>query len=179
MALVVASSLVSGVVSVHIITLLETREVAFAAAVGLAALIGPSQVGARCVEMAFGRHYHPIFTLLGATGLVAAGLALLLVGAPLLALGLVLYGGGHGIWSIARGTLPLALFGRARYAIVIGRLALPSLLVQAMAPPAGSILIARYGADATIAGLAAVALLNLALAAVLWLSSRSLPSPET
>lgn len=178
LAITTTGSMAAGVVSVHVITLLEAREVAFATAVALAALIGPSQVGARFVEMAFGRRYHPIFTLLTATGLVAAGLAMLLVGAPMLALGLVLYGGGNGIWSIARGTVPLALFGRSRYGIVIGRLALPSLLVQAAAAPLGTIMIARFGAEATIAVLAGLALLNVGLAAMLWLSARGPSAPE-
>lgn len=175
LAITMSGSTAASVVSVHVVALLEAREVAFAAAVAFAALIGPSQVGARFVEMAFGRRYHPVFTLLAATGLVAAGFALLLADAPLLALGLVLYGGGNGIWSIARGTVPLALFGPSRYGIVIGRLALPALLVQAAAPPLGTVLIDRYGADATISLLACLALCNFGLAATLWLSVRHPP----
>lgn len=173
-----AGSLAAGVVSVHVITLLEAREVAFATAVALAALIGPSQVGARFVEMAFGRHYHPIITLIAATGLVAAGLGLVLIGAPLLALGLILYGGGNGIWSIARGTVPLALFGPSRYGVVIGRLALPALLAQAAAAPLSTILIARLGAEATIAALAGLALLNVGLAVILWLRGYHRGTPD-
>ena len=42
---------------------------------------------------------------------------------------------------IARGTLPLALFGPDRYATLMGRLAFPSLIVQALAPSAGALLI--------------------------------------
>lgn len=176
---ITTSGSAASIVSVHVVTLLEAREVAFATAVAFAALIGPSQVGARFVEMAFGRRYHPVFTLLTATGLVAAGLALLLADAPLLALGLVLYGGGNGIWSIARGTVPMALFGPSRYGIVIGRLALPALLVQAAAPPLGTILLDRYGADATISLLAGLALCNFGLAATLWLSVRHPPAAKT
>ena len=83
------------------------RGLALAAAVGLGALVGPAQVGARVVEMALGGRHHPIWTLAAAAILIAAGLALLWTGVGLPALALIAYGAGNGIWSIARGTLPL------------------------------------------------------------------------
>ena len=43
--------------------------------------------------------------------LIATGLVLLWAGWALPAVALIAYGAGNGIWSIARGTLPLALFG--------------------------------------------------------------------
>ncbi|HEX6103471.1 MAG TPA: MFS transporter, partial [Alphaproteobacteria bacterium] len=99
------------VLSVHLIVLLQAREVPLAEAVALGALVGPSQVAARAVEMLTGRHYHPIWTLTASSLLFAAGVALLWAGQPLLAIGFILYGAGGGMRSIARGTLPLALFG--------------------------------------------------------------------
>ena len=57
---------------------------------------------------------------------------------PILALTILIYGGGYGIMWIARGTLPLALFGPERYATLMGRLAFPSLIVQALAPSAAA-----------------------------------------
>ena len=80
----------------------------------------------------------------------------------------MLYGAGYGIMWIARGTLPLALFGPERYATLMGRLAFPSLIVQALAPSAGALLIEHSGPDATMAVLTAFAALNVALIAVLW-----------
>jgi hypothetical protein len=101
---------------------------------------------------------------------------LLLAGFPLLALTILIYGGGYGIMWIARGTLPLALFGPERYATLMGRLAFPSLMVQALAPSAAAFLIVERGADATMATLTAFAALNVALIAVLWgLYRRSVP----
>ena len=52
--------------------------------------------------------------------LMLIGLSLLLVGFPILALTILVYGGGYGIMWIARGTLPLALFGPERYATLMG-----------------------------------------------------------
>ena len=69
---------------------------------------------------------------------------------PLVALPLVFYGAGIGIKSIARGTVPLALFGPERYPQMMGKLALPSLLAQALAPFAAAILIERGGPGVTL-----------------------------
>jgi hypothetical protein len=140
--------------------------------VTLGTLFGPAQVGARVIERLFGSHYHPIWTMIASCVLMAAGLTMLLFGFPLLAVVILIYGGGYGIMWIARGTLPLALFGAERYATLIGRLAFPSLIVQALAPSAGAFLIERSGADATIAVLTGFSALNLVLIGLLWVVYR-------
>jgi hypothetical protein len=122
--------------------------------------------------MASGGRHHPIWTLGTAAVLIAAGLALLWAGVGLLAVALIAYGAGNGIWSIARGTLPLTLFGPGGYAVLMGRLAMPSLIAQAIAPSAGALLLQRYGAQATLAGLAGLAVLNLVGVAALWVLAR-------
>ena len=80
------------------------------------------------LEAAFGRRNHPIWSLLISTIVVAIGICMLLGPASIVGAGLVLYGAGSGIRSIARGTVPLALFGRDGYAVLIGRLACRSSL---------------------------------------------------
>jgi MFS family permease len=112
-AVMTVGGVTTSVISVHLLTFLQDRGLGLAAAVSLGALIGPSQVGARVVEMANGGRHHPIWTLTAAMGLIAAGLVLLWAGFGVVALALVLYGAGNGIYSIARGTMPLALVGRA------------------------------------------------------------------
>ncbi|WP_052389735.1 MFS transporter [Belnapia moabensis] len=151
------------VIAVHLLTLLQAQGLALAAAVGMGALIGPSQVGGRVLEMAFGKKAHPIWSLVASSVLVAVGLGLL-VGMPgIAAASIVLYGMGSGIRSIARGTVPLALFGREGYAILMGRLALPTLLATAAAPMIGVSLLNGVGPDGTLAVLWGASLLNLAL----------------
>ena len=155
------------VVSVHLLTILQDRGLALAAAVGLGALVGPSQVGARVLETIFARKRHPIWSLLASTILVAIGLGML-VGAPGIAgAGLVLYGAGSGIRSIARGTVPLALFGREGYAVLMGKLAMPALLAQAAAPFLGAVLLEQVGTTATLAVLCSGAVVNIVLVAAL------------
>ena len=70
---------------------------------------------------------------------------------------MIVYAAGYGIMWIARGTLPLALFGAERYPVLMGRLAFPSLIVQALAPFAAALVVERYGIDAMVAGLTVIA----------------------
>ncbi|GEP12593.1 MFS transporter [Methylobacterium gnaphalii] len=154
--------------SAHVLTLLQARDVPLASAVTFGALIGPSQVGARIVEMTFKGRHHPLWTLSAAMSLVALGIVLLALGVPPVALAVILYGAGNGIYSIARGTVPLALFGPERYAPLVGRLARPGLVAQALAPPLGAYVLAHGGAGATFGLLASMALLNVVLVGALW-----------
>lgn len=155
------AAIIMTVVSVHMLTLLQVRGLTMAAAVSLGALIGPSQVGARVVEMALARRqHHPVWTLVVSTVLTALGLGLMFGGKSLIATGLVAYGAGAGIRSIARGTVPLALFGRAGYATLIGRLARPLMLAQAASPALGAALLSGAGADGTLYVLTGGAALN-------------------
>ena len=157
---------IGSVVVVHLLTFLEAKGAAFTTAVALGTLFGPAQVGARFVERIFGARYHPIWTMVASCGLMAIGLVLLLA-LPFLALAIVIYAGGYGIMWIARGTVPLALFGPDRYATLMGRLAFPSLIVQALAPSACALLIERSGPTMTIATLMVFASINLLLMATL------------
>ncbi len=151
------------VIGVYLLILLQSRGLALAAAVGLGVLVGPAQVGGRVLEMSFGRKLHPVWSLLASSLLVACGLGLLAFVPGIAGASIVLYGMGSGIRSIARGTVPLAMFGREGYAILMGRLALPSLLATAAAPMLGAWLLGCIGPRGTLIALLAAALLNVAI----------------
>jgi hypothetical protein len=179
--LAVVLSLAAGIgsiVIVHMMIFLQARGVDFAVAVSLGTLFGPAQVGARVVERLFGNRYHPIWTMIASCTLMAIGLLLLAGHFPILVLVILLYGAGYGISWIGRGTLPLALFGPVRFPRLMGKLAFPSLIVQALAPSAGAWLIEANGADATIGLLTAVALINVVLIGALWTKCRRQISTE-
>jgi len=163
---------IGSIMVVHLLIFLQASGATFAEAVALGTLFGPAQVGARVIERVFGERYHPICTMIASCSAMAVGLALLLAGFAILAMAVVIYAGGYGIMWIARGTLPLALYGSARYATLMGRLAFPSLVVQALAPSAGALLIERSGAIATVATLNVFAVANVALVAILWAAYR-------
>lgn len=173
-AILTTGAVVLSLVSAHLLTLLQARGVPLAVAVALGALVGPSQIAARVAEMVIGRYFHPVWTMLAGATLFATGILLLWANVPLIAVALIAYGAGNGISSIVRGTVPLVLFGPSRYAILMGRLGLPSLLGMAAAPIIGALLIKAGGASLTFAVLSAISLLSLGLGITLvwWCKSR-------
>ena len=166
-AILVTFGLAVTIVSMHRLTLLQAQGLSLTKAVAIGSLFGPAQVVARMVEMAGRGRHHPIWSLLFACGSVATGLILLALDLQLPALAMILYGAGNGVFSIARGALPLALFGPERYPALMGRLARPALLAQAGAPVFGGALLSVLGPDGTLAVIAALGLINFALAGIL------------
>jgi MFS family permease len=157
------TAVVATIVSVHLLVILEGRGYSATATVALGALLGPSQVVGRAIELVIGRSFHPLWTAVTSSGLIVAGVAALAFHLPLIALGVITYGAGAGISYIVRGTLPLALFGAAGYATLIGKLALPSLVAQALAPWAAALAFTRTGIEPFLIGLSIIATVNLGL----------------
>ncbi|HUB13443.1 MAG TPA: MFS transporter [Acetobacteraceae bacterium] len=161
------SSIIAAVVSVHLLTILQQRGVALGTAVALGAVVGPCQVGARLIDLLAGQRTHPVWEGLLSAVFVSLGLGLLLAQRDAVLVGLVVYGGGIGLRSIVRGTLPLALFGPVGYPSLVGRLALPMLLGQAAAPSAGAVLLEHFGGRSVVTALLWTALATLVLSAML------------
>src|SRR5262249_21717069 len=100
-----------------------------------AALSGPARVAARLAEFAILRCVHPLVSARIAVSLYPIGVGLFaLTGVPGAALFVVLYGAGNGLLTIARGTVPLALFGPHGYGERTGLLGAPARAAQAFAP---------------------------------------------
>lgn len=161
------ASMISTMISVHLMTFLDARGVALAAAVALGMLIGPAQLGARFVELIVGKYHHPVWTHIVSTVFVAIGLFWLWRQDVPIWLALVLYGAGIGLESIARATVPLVLFDTRRYAAIMGKLACPSLVAQAAAPTIGALLVQWWGSDSALGTIVAVASINVLMATVL------------
>jgi MFS family permease len=173
-AIVTIAAAILAMMGTHLLQLLQAKGMTLSTAVTLGMLIGPSAVGARMIETTLGRYYHPIWTMTASALLTAAGALLLLGYFPFAALAIILYASGNGIGSIARGTLPLALFGTARYPVLMGRLALPLLIAMSIAPYVGALALEAGGPNSTIAIIAALAVTNVALIALLWRTTRGL-----
>ena len=169
-------SFVAAVWSVLLISIMKTWGVAASEAVALGMLIGPAQVGARMVEMALGGRHHPVWTMLAATCLVGAGFLGMLLHLPA-SLALIAYGAGNGIWSIARGAMPLSLFDPKDYPSIMGKLAMPSLLAAAAAPSIGAAFLEAFGGEMTLIALAAASLIPV-LCAMILLKLRTKPSDQ-
>ena len=157
---------ISTAMAAHLPGLLALVGAAPAAVIAFSALVGPAQVAGRLLEFGLLRRWHPLLSARVAALLHPLGAVLLLMlGAPAVAAFALLHGAGNGILTIAKGTLPLALFGPAGYGQRQGLLMLPARLGQALSPWLFGLLLSGYGAGALwwSAGLALSALLALLL----------------
>lgn len=112
------------------------------------AVIGPFKTVGRFFEMLVSRNMHPLTTYLLSLGLMLAGFSVLLAfgfTVPGLICAAALYGMGDGIKTIARGTLPLALFGQKGYGARLGWISLVQMGANASAPFAFAWLTQTFG----------------------------------
>jgi predicted MFS family arabinose efflux permease len=139
----------STAMAAHLPRLLLASGATLAAAVAVAALVGPAQVAGRIVEFAWLRRAHPLLSARLATlAHPLAALCLLLAGSGAASVFAVLHGLGNGILTIAVGTLPLLIFGASGYGQRQGLLTLPARIVQAGAPFLFGLAVERWGAGA-------------------------------
>ena len=162
---------VTGAMAAQLPTLLERAGSTPVEAVAAAALVGPAQVVARLAEFLTLRRVHPLVSARIAALLHPLGAAIFAVlGPPAAAAFAVFYGAGNGLLTIARGTVPLAVFGPDGYGERTGLLGAPARAAQAFAPLLFGLLIDAIGLWA-IAVSAALCLA--ALAALLCLSAKA------
>jgi MFS family permease len=147
--------------SAHLLAIFGRSGIDAGSVVAIGALFGPSQVLARVGELLFARNLHPLLVARFAIGMLLAGFALMALFGLSLAVAaafMVMFGMANGLITIARGTVPLALFGASGYGALIGRIAGPFLVMQAIAPLVLA-LVAEHGSDrAVLAVVAALAL---------------------
>lgn len=137
-----------GAASVHLVALIEASGVAAATAVGLASLKGVAQVGGRLWEILFASGMRPLNLARVPVWLMPLAFVVLitLAGGVVPALVFTLcFGAANGLVTIVRGALPLALFGTAGYGRILGVLATPYLLINALAPLAFAMIIEAGG----------------------------------
>jgi len=155
--------------AIHLVGLLEQIGLAAGAAVAIGALVGPSQVGGRLAEFIFAQKRHPLEVAIVTMALMPAAFLLLAFGGATVAAAFAVgYGISQGLLTIVRGTVPLALFGTAGFAIVLGRLAAPVLATQAVAPVAFGYALAIWEPRTVLLLSAALGLCS--FAAVSWLA---------
>ncbi|MBE7377069.1 MFS transporter [Pseudomonas lopnurensis] len=139
----------STAMAAHLPRLLQESGLTAAAAIGVAALVGPAQVGARCLEFVLLQRFHPLVSArLAAIAHPVGAAGVMLVGAPATTAFALLHGGGNGILTIAKGTLPLVIFGPQGYGLRQGLLMVPARFAQALSPFVFALLIDDFGIDA-------------------------------
>ena len=101
-------------------------------------------------EASFLSRFHPLVSarLATITHPIGAAVLLLLGGGVASSAFAVLHGSGNGVLTIARGTVPLAIFGPDNYGYRLGLIGAPARISQAMSPLLFGLLIERFGAGA-------------------------------
>jgi MFS family permease len=155
-----AYAFVPSALSAQLLAVFERFGLTPTTVVAIGMLFGPAQVLARICELTFARRLHPLWIARFSVGLLVAAFAFLLLlhfSAPLAACFAVMYGMANGLMTIARGTVPLSLFGASGYGRLMGRIGGPYLVVQAVAPVCLSYVAERASDTAGLALVAAFA----------------------
>ena len=130
-----ATRFVATGIGTHLPGLLMAAGATLAAAVAAGTLVGPAQVGGRLLEFGLLRRWPALRSArLAALGPPLGMGALLVFGLPAAVPFALLHGAGNGILTIAKGTLPLAMFGARGYGKRQGWLTMPGRALQAFAP---------------------------------------------
>ena len=142
---------VTGAMAAHLPRLMEAAGATATQAVFAGALMGPAQVAGRIFEASFLSRYHPLVSTKLACITHPIGAAILaLAGGGAASVFAVFHGSGNGILTIARGTLPLAIFGPENYGYRLGIIGAPARMAQAAAPLLFGLLIEAMGARVLI-----------------------------
>lgn len=157
-------------VPLHLILVLRDFGHAEAAAVTIAALLGPAQMSSRLIEIAGGHRLDILIVGVLAIGLMPVALLVLLAfgTSPAGAVAFTfLYGFSAGLISVVRAVSPLRLFGRAAYATELGRLALPQNIAFAASPMVLAAVRQGFGSMALVGLVMAAAIVSFCAMAVL------------
>ena len=139
--------------STHLLAILQRGGIDAATAVAIGAIFGPAQVLTRIADFATGGRVHPLLVARASMALMACAFILLATfgfSAGIAALFALIYGAANGVVTIARGALPLAMFGAAGYGRVVGRISRPAQILQAFAPFALAYVIDRWSDQAAL-----------------------------
>jgi hypothetical protein len=143
--------IVTSAMAAHFPRIMEAAGATPVAAIAAGALIGPAQVFARLMEASLLKRYHPIVSARLACMTHPLGAAIVaLAGGGAASAFAIFHGAGNGVITIARGTLPLAIFGPSNYAYRLGLIGAPARMAQAVAPLLFGFLIDAIGSRVLI-----------------------------
>ena len=142
------NSLVFSATQVHMMSMLQEKELSAASAALVGAMIGPMQVTGRVLELAFGSRLSA--SMVGILAMAFLPLSLWVLGVagldwPLLVTFAAIYGIGNGAMTIVRGAIPAELFGREAYGAINGAMAAPVTIAKAAGPLVAALLYAWLG----------------------------------
>lgn len=165
-----AEGLITWGLYMQVIDVLKAEGLTRDTAIWVWTVVGPAQAIARFAELVFGARHSIFATALASAALTTLSFVFVLPFGVSLVTAIAFascLGIGHGLFAVARNTLPLTLFGAREYGGYMGWLMVPQNIVNAAAPiifatvisrfsPAGALWIAG---GAALAGCVAVVLL--------------------
>lgn len=167
-----ASGFVYSAFPIHMLAIISNEGFSAEHAALIAMFMGPAQVMARLVEISFGQRFDAMVTGKVSIACLVACIGLLLAspGTVWSAIAFaMLYGISQGLITIARGTVPLQLFGIHGYGSLVGKISGLRFFVNASAPFLFAYFSARAGTDFALALCGATAI---AAAAAFWMLKR-------
>ena len=148
------NALVFSATQVHLMSMLQAKQLSAASAALVGAMIGPMQVTGRVLELAFASRLSASTVGILAMAFLPIALWLLSIAGvqwPLLVAFAVVYGIGNGAMTIVRGAIPAELFGRDAYGAINGAMAAPVTVAKAAGPLVAALLFAWLGGyDTTV-----------------------------
>ena len=150
-------------IQLHLMGILQSFGIEVILAVSIGALIGPSQVGARIIEMLFANKTTPIQSAIISHTLIFVSLLCLLLSVYELffaTLFVILYGAGQGLNYIARGSLPLYILSAVSFGKNSATLNLFIKITTAVSPFTIALMLDFFGNITTICFLAIIVILS-------------------
>ncbi len=161
------NALVFSATQVHLMSMLQAKQLSAASAALVGAMIGPMQVTGRVLELAFASRLSASAVGILAMAFLPIALWVLHIAGvqwPLLAAFAVIYGIGNGAMTIVRGAIPAELFGRDAYGAINGAMAAPVTVAKAAGPLVAALLfVALGGYDGTLWVLIAIGAVSTAV----------------
>ncbi len=173
-----AMGFVIGAMAVHLVDLIAASGLAVATAVLIASMKGVGQVAGRIWDLVFARNIPAVTVARVSVVLMPVAFLVLMLGGASFATALtftLVLGVSNGLVTIVRGAVPLALFGSRGYGEVLGILATPYLMLNALAPLILAAVIDAWGfaaAEVVLLGAAAAAVVGMELTAI-WIKRRT------
>ena len=161
---IVVSGLVYSAFPVHMLRIIQNEGFSAQAAALIAMFMGPAQVLSRLIEVMGGHRFDPLTTGKVALLALVASITILLV-MPSSSVTAVLfattYGVAQGLITIARGTVPLQLFGVQGYATLVGKITGMRPLANAASPFLFALAMTYLSVDAALLANAVAAIIAL------------------
>lgn len=144
---------------IHLMNILSIKKIDLSVILTAVAFLGPSQSFARIFEIILGKKNAIEMSFISNFSMLA-GLLLIMYGGKATIAGVILFGIGNGLRSVLRGTLPLSIYGKENFAIIIGRLGRLPMLAQAFAPFIGGLIIEYWKSNSFLVIITSLILLN-------------------